>query len=329
MSVQIAGRVPAGGASLHPGWAAGFLRSDQDRGRRTCHRDGWADSPCTQAFSRVSGPLPATISCDLLDPVDKRGEIAGRVLIAIQRSARTPGSERSARLETAWLSPSHRPNRSWTTQRTCRPPPAARRPKGTCHPAGADPTIPESAMASRCLDHPGNVGRSPPPCHVGGRLVVLVQRLSAQVGHTGMAAGQLPLGLSPARRRSARCPIGRPGPLLAGQPRLVRPSLPSAAVSGRGLAIRSPLDSTASCGTPTSTPTVAAGRRGRCSARCTWQVNDTNQRPPCWLIVAARIRAVPCSSRRASFLVDSWVLSRPSRARSHGDGRAPPGSCRS
>jgi hypothetical protein len=40
-------------------------------------------------------------------------------------------------------------------------------------------------------------------------------------------------------------------------------------------------------------------------ARSTSTVNDTYQRSAILVIVAARMRAVPCSSRRASFRVDS------------------------
>ena len=47
---------------------------------------------------------------------------------------------------------------------------------------------------------------------------------------------------------------------------------------------------------------------GARSARWTSQVNEQNQRPASRRTVAVRIRALPCSTRRASFRVDSWVL---------------------
>jgi hypothetical protein len=59
---------------------------------------------------------------------------------------------------------------------------------------------------------------------------------------------------------------------------------------------------------PGSTPITTSGRvLGRSARRTPW-VNEQNQRPASRRTVAVRMRARPCSTRRASVRVDSWVL---------------------
>jgi hypothetical protein len=75
-----------------------------------------------------------------------------------------------------------------------------------------------------------------------------------------------------------------------------------------------PVDSTARCLIPTSTPTGGpVGTDG--TARRSWQVKLTIQRSAVRVTVAARMRPLPRSRWRASLRVDSWVLMRPSRGR--------------
>jgi hypothetical protein len=59
---------------------------------------------------------------------------------------------------------------------------------------------------------------------------------------------------------------------------------------------------------PGSTPITTSGRvLGRSARRTPW-VNEQNQRPASPRTVAVKMRARPCSTRRASVRVDSWVL---------------------
>nr|WP_258948303.1 hypothetical protein [Lentzea californiensis] len=75
----------------------------------------------------------------------------------------------------------------------------------------------------------------------------------------------------------------------------------------------SPVDSTASEVTPRSTPTTVPGRVGAGSARVISTENEQNQRPDRQDTAADRIRAVPRSTCRASFRVDSQVRTVPMR----------------
>ena len=92
----------------------------------------------------------------------------------------------------------------------------------------------------------------------------------------------------------------------------------SAALSGLGpgISITFPSLSTpvSSVFTPRSIPAALPQRRWQSgSTRWTSTVNDTNHRCAVRETVADRIRAVPFSSLRASFRVDSWVRMVPSR----------------
>jgi len=75
----------------------------------------------------------------------------------------------------------------------------------------------------------------------------------------------------------------------------------------------SPVESTASDVIPRSTPTTEAGRVGTGSCRWISTDNEQNQRPPRWVTVADRTRAVPRSTWRASVRADSWVRTTPIR----------------
>ena len=75
----------------------------------------------------------------------------------------------------------------------------------------------------------------------------------------------------------------------------------------------SSVDSTASDVIPKSTPTTLSGRAGAGSWRVISTENEHNHRPPRCDTVADRIRALPCSTCRASFRVDSCVGTRPIR----------------
>jgi len=58
---------------------------------------------------------------------------------------------------------------------------------------------------------------------------------------------------------------------------------------------------------------IGIGRAGAGSWRSTSTENEHNHRPPRCDTVADRIRALPCSTCRASFRVDSWVRTSPIR----------------
>ena len=75
----------------------------------------------------------------------------------------------------------------------------------------------------------------------------------------------------------------------------------------------SPVESTARDLTPRSTPTTVSGCDGAGSLRVTSTENDTCHRPARCDTAAERIRAVPPSTCRASFRVDSWVRTTPMR----------------
>src|SRR5215217_2565872 len=64
---------------------------------------------------------------------------------------------------------------------------------------------------------------------------------------------------------------------------------------------------------PTSTPIVVVFPLVAGICRSTSTVKETNQRSAVREMVADRTRAVPCSRRRASLRVDSWVLRTPMR----------------
>ena len=70
------------------------------------------------------------------------------------------------------------------------------------------------------------------------------------------------------------------------------------------------MERTASDLTPRSTPTTESGRAGAGSWRVISTENEQNHRPPRCDTVADRIRALPCSTCRASFRVDSCVRTR-------------------
>ena len=96
--------------------------------------------------------------------------------------------------------------------------------------------------------------------------------------------------------------------------RLSLRSFGSSCSRARGLGMGdAPVDRTAKWRIPTSTPTTLVLPLPAGTAHWTSTVKDTNQRSAWRLMVAARMRAVPCSRRRASFLVDSWVLITPMR----------------
>ena len=233
------------------------------------------------------------------------------------RSARTG---RSAPTGAAWLSRARSPSRSSTTGRRCRPGRASRPPRRSCNRAGgaAPPArVGDAAGEAVVAQHPGDVQvldhHRPIGAGQGAREVV--QGVAAQVGDLGVRLGEPAAGLLPALGRLAAAAVGGEGPRRRASWRLRRRNRRCACWSGAGLGTRRPSDSTARWRMPTSTPTRQPGRCGPGTARCTWQVKLTNQRPPCRLMVAARIRAVPCSRRRASLRVDSWVRIRPSRGK--------------
>ena len=113
------------------------------------------------------------------------------------------------------------------------------------------------------------------------------------------------------QRAEGCCPVRRSGPARRAACRLSRRSRRWACSSGRGLGTIWPVDSTARCVMPTSTPTVSAGRAGTRSARSTSTENEACQRPRRQDTVTDRIRAVPASIRRASVRVDSCVRTSP------------------
>jgi hypothetical protein len=141
------------------------------------------------------------------------------------------------------------------------------------------------------------------PCWVASVVVSLCnasRRRSAALAWTRASRRRVRfLRLEPGRRRASS--------------RLSRRSLRNEPSRALGLAITVPVDSTARCRTPTSTPTTLGLPLPAGMARCTSTVNEMYQRSARRLMVAARMRAVPCSSRRASLRVDSWVLTTPMR----------------
>src|SRR6266508_6670618 len=95
-----------------------------------------------------------------------------------------------------------------------------------------------------------------------------------------------------ASRRRVRFLCFDPG-LRRASSRLSRRSLRSDPSKARGFATVWPVESTARCRTPTSTPTTLGLPLLVGMARSTSTVNETYQRSPRRLIVAARIRAAP------------------------------------
>jgi len=77
--------------------------------------------------------------------------------------------------------------------------------------------------------------------------------------------------------------------------------------------VTSSVESTASDVIPKSTPTTLSGCDGAGSWRVISTENEQNHRPPRCDTVADRIRALPCSTCRASFRVDSCVRTSPIR----------------
>ena len=69
-----------------------------------------------------------------------------------------------------------------------------------------------------------------------------------------------------------------------------------------------PVERVARCRIPASTPITLVLPFPAETSRWTSTVKETYQRSAVRVMVAARMRALPCSSRRASLRVDSWVL---------------------
>jgi hypothetical protein len=113
-------------------------------------------------------------------------------------------------------------------------------------------------------------------------------------------------------------PRGRPGVPLCDARRAACAALSSRGALWRANSLPSASATTIKSLTPASMPTTLAPRftcAGRPISRATMQVNDTSQRPVSNRTVALRIRALPASTRRASFRVASWVLIVPSRGK--------------
>ena len=192
------------------------------------------------------------------------------------------------------------------------------------HPPGRpEPLIREGAGEAPVAGHPGHVQVLGDDRFVAGGEhrwwpCAARRRGGSRRGRAGGPAGRPPCGGPPTPVSFRACA------------RAARRSRRSPARSGfgPGTVITVPVSSApvSSDLTPRSIPIAVPGRGcGSGTARSTSTVKDTNQRCAVRDTVADRIRAVPSSSRRASFRVDSWVPDHPEAGQ--GD-RAPPAAQR-
>src|SRR5215218_4870084 len=272
---------PGAGFSVHrglPGQAGSYVHSPSVSGLRATPGDHLRTRLCQDKGSEVAGCVLVTVEHQpaALAPVGplRQGQLGFHM----------PAARAGLRRRVEGVGLDERPARpgGLVTELAAQLPPAR---------------VGDAAGEAAPAQHPGDVQvldhHRPIGAGQGAREVV--QGVAAQVGDLGVRLGEPAAGLLPALGRLAAAAVGGEGPRRRASWRLRRRNRRCACWSGAGLGTRRPSDSTARWRMPTSTPTRQPGRCGPGTARCTWQVKLTNQRPPCRLMVAARIRAPPAS----------------------------------